>query len=48
MYLIVFQYYAWNATLNLWHTPENTGRYEVHTFLISSVPSTNDGNEHSS
>ncbi|KAI0697984.1 copper radical oxidase [Cytidiella melzeri] len=28
------QYYAWNGTLNLWHTPANTGRYE---FLVPGV-----------
>ncbi|PSR84223.1 hypothetical protein PHLCEN_2v5511 [Hermanssonia centrifuga] len=28
------QYYAWNGTMNLWHQPENTGRYE---FLIGGV-----------
>ncbi|KAI0086860.1 copper radical oxidase [Irpex rosettiformis] len=28
------QYYTWNGTLNLWHTPANTGRYE---FLIGGV-----------
>jgi hypothetical protein len=27
-------YYTWNATMNLWHTPENIGRYE---FLIGGV-----------
>ncbi|KAJ3556376.1 hypothetical protein NM688_g2060 [Phlebia brevispora] len=28
------QYYAWNGTMNVWHTPENTGYYE---FLIGGV-----------
>ncbi|KAF7796994.1 hypothetical protein EIP86_008184 [Pleurotus ostreatoroseus] len=23
------QYYAWNGTMNLWHNPENIGRYEA-------------------
>ncbi|KAF8882972.1 copper radical oxidase [Infundibulicybe gibba] len=25
--------YFWNGTMNVWHTPTNTGRYEVFTFL---------------
>ncbi|KAF7792196.1 hypothetical protein EIP86_003229 [Pleurotus ostreatoroseus] len=28
------QYYTWNGSLNVWHTPANTGRYE---FLIGGV-----------
>ncbi|KAF9005041.1 copper radical oxidase with WSC domains [Cyathus striatus] len=32
-------YYAWNGTLNLWHTPDNIGRYEffVPVPLIATV-----------